>query len=73
MRHNLLMHMLHQPGQIEELALHIHRNACLHTRFHGKTISRTALYMHRSIYIEANCWWHGVRMMPRWIRALRFP
>ncbi|MBS0338927.1 MAG: alpha/beta fold hydrolase [Proteobacteria bacterium] len=41
MRHNLLMHMLHQPEQVDEVALHIHGQACLGTRFHSKTISRT--------------------------------
>jgi len=40
MRHNLLMHMLHQPAAIDELALRIHGDACLKTRFHSKTISR---------------------------------
>lgn len=40
MRHNLLMHMLHQPAAIDELALRIHGDACLRTRFHSKTISR---------------------------------
>lgn len=42
MRHNLLMHMLHQPAAIDELALRIHGEACLGTRFHGKAISRAA-------------------------------
>lgn len=40
MRHNLLMHMLHQPAAIDELALRIHGDACLATCFHSKTISR---------------------------------
>ena len=40
MRHNLLMHMLHDPAAIDEAALQIHGQACLHTRFHSKTISR---------------------------------
>lgn len=40
MRHNLLMHMLHQPAAIDELALRIHGDACMKTRFHSKTISR---------------------------------
>lgn len=40
MRHNLLMHMLHQPAAIDELALRIHGDACLGTRFHSKSISR---------------------------------
>lgn len=42
MRHNLLMHMLHEPGSIDPLALRIHGEACLHTRFHSKTIARSA-------------------------------
>lgn len=41
MRHNLLMHMLHQPEAVDELALRIHWDACLATRFHSKTISRS--------------------------------
>jgi pimeloyl-ACP methyl ester carboxylesterase len=41
MRHNLLMHMLHEPAAIDELALRIHADACLATRFHSKTISRS--------------------------------
>lgn len=40
MRHNLLVHMLHEPAAIDELALRIHGDACLATRFHSKTISR---------------------------------
>lgn len=40
MRHNLLMHMLHQPAAIDALALRIHGDACLGTRFHSRTISR---------------------------------
>ncbi len=41
MHHNLLMHMLHEPAAIDELALRIHGDACLRTRFHSKTISRS--------------------------------
>jgi pimeloyl-ACP methyl ester carboxylesterase len=40
MHHNLLMHMLHDPAAIDEVALRIHGEACLATRFHSKTISR---------------------------------
>ena len=40
MRHNLLMHMLHDPAAVDEQALHIHGQSCLRTRFHSKTISR---------------------------------
>ena len=39
MRHNLLMHMLHDPASVDELALHIHTDACLATRFRSKVIS----------------------------------
>lgn len=41
MRHNLLMHMLHEPAAIDELALRIHGDACLASRFQSKTISRS--------------------------------
>lgn len=41
MRHNLLVHMLHEPAAIDELALRIHEDACLATRFHSKTLSRS--------------------------------
>jgi pimeloyl-ACP methyl ester carboxylesterase len=41
MRHNLAMHMLHTAAQdIDPLALHIHTEACLRTRFRSKEISR---------------------------------
>ncbi len=40
MRHNLGVHMLHDPDRIDELALQLHTQACLNTRFHSKTISR---------------------------------
>ena len=40
MRHNLLMHMLHQQAAIDKQAVRIHGEACLRTRFHSKTISR---------------------------------
>lgn len=38
MRHNLQLHML--ASTADELALHIHGQACLRTRFHSKSISR---------------------------------
>lgn len=41
MRHNLLMHMLHDPAAIDAAALRIHGEACLHTRFHSKSIARS--------------------------------
>ncbi len=42
MRHNLLMHMLHDADSIDALALRIHTEACQNTRFHSKAISRAA-------------------------------
>ena len=42
MRHNLAVHMLHDPAHIDALAVQVHTAACLHTRFHSKTISRSA-------------------------------
>ena len=42
MRHNLAAHMLHDPARIDALALQVHTAACLRTRFHSKTISRSA-------------------------------
>jgi pimeloyl-ACP methyl ester carboxylesterase len=39
MRHNLLMHMLHEPSSVDELALRIHTDACLATRFRSRPIS----------------------------------
>lgn len=41
MRHNLWVHMLHHPEHIDALALHIHTQACVRTRFHSKPISRS--------------------------------
>lgn len=40
MRHNLAMHMLHDPAGIDPLALGIHADACMRTRFHSKPLSR---------------------------------
>lgn len=42
MRHNLQMHMLHDPASIDALALRIHTEACQSTRFHSRSISRAA-------------------------------
>lgn len=42
MRHNLLMHMLHEPSCIDDLALQVHGQSCLAARFHSKKISRAA-------------------------------
>lgn len=41
MRHNLLMHMLHDVRCLDATALTIHTQACLRTRFHSKQISRS--------------------------------
>lgn len=41
MRHNLLMHMLHDPEAAGEAALAIHTAACIETRFRSKPISRS--------------------------------
>ncbi|SFN56392.1 Pimeloyl-ACP methyl ester carboxylesterase [Variovorax sp. OV329] len=73
MRHNLLMHMLHDPAQVDALALHIHGNACLRTRFHSKTVSRkgglsTLLERHRGKLLAA---WgaHDVTLDPGFVMS----
>jgi 2-hydroxy-6-oxonona-2,4-dienedioate hydrolase len=40
LRHNLLAHMLHDAAAVDALALRVHTDACLRTRFHSKRISR---------------------------------
>lgn len=40
MRHNLLAHMLHHEKNLDLLAIEIHTESCLRTRFHSKSISR---------------------------------
>lgn len=40
MRHNLEMHMLHDPGRIDAMALHVHTHSCMRTRFRSKGLSR---------------------------------
>ena len=40
MRHNLLAHMLHDEASVDAMALAIHTEACLRTRFRSKPISR---------------------------------
>lgn len=40
MRHNLLVHMLHHQSSVDDMALQVHGQACLDTRFHSKRISR---------------------------------
>ncbi len=40
MRHNLLMHMLHDEASVDDLALQVHGRACIATRFQSKRISR---------------------------------
>lgn len=42
MRHNLLLHMLHDELAADETALRIHAESCLATRFHSRSISRAA-------------------------------
>lgn len=41
MGHNLWVHMLHHRDSVDALALRIHTEACLRTRFHSKPISRS--------------------------------
>lgn len=38
--HNLAVFMLHEPAAIDALALSVHENSCLRTRFRSKAISR---------------------------------
>lgn len=40
MRHNLLLHMLHDEAAADETALRIHLESCVATRFHSRSISR---------------------------------
>lgn len=42
MRHNLALHMLHDPKAADAQAVRIHTDACLRTRFRSKPISRAA-------------------------------
>lgn len=42
-RHNLQVHMLHAAGAVDALAVQIHTQSCVQTRFHSKPISRSAL------------------------------
>jgi pimeloyl-ACP methyl ester carboxylesterase len=46
MRHNLLMHMLHDEEAVDALALRIHTDACRRTRFRSKEISRASSLAH---------------------------
>jgi len=74
MRHNLLMHMLHEPNALDALdaqALQIHGQSCLRTRFHSKTISRAGaitplLDAHRGALLLA---WgeHDVTLEPAFV------
>ncbi len=41
MRHNLLSQMLHSETNADSLALHVHTQSCLQTRFHSRSISRS--------------------------------
>lgn len=40
MRHNLAMHMLHDPARIDAMAVRVHTDSCLRTTFRSKEISR---------------------------------
>jgi pimeloyl-ACP methyl ester carboxylesterase len=40
MRHNLAMHMLHEPARIDALALQVHIDSCIRTRFRSKGLAR---------------------------------
>lgn len=40
MRHNLAMHMLHDPARIDALALQVHIDSCVRTRFRSKGLAR---------------------------------
>ena len=46
MRHNLMMHMLHDANSLDATALPIHTRACLQTRFYSKRISRSSQLPH---------------------------
>lgn len=41
MRHNLAMHMLHDPARIDALALQVHIDSCIRTRFRSKGLARS--------------------------------
>ena len=41
MRYNLAIHMLHDPARIDALAVQVHTDSCIRTRFRSKTISYT--------------------------------
>lgn len=43
MRHNLAVHLLHDPERIDSLAVEVHTSACVQTRFRSKEISRGAV------------------------------
>ncbi len=45
MRHNLLSQMLYRDESVDELALHIHTQSCVRTRFHSRSISRSKALM----------------------------
>lgn len=40
MRHNLWVHMVHDASRVDDLAMQVHGQSCLATRFHSKWISR---------------------------------
>lgn len=71
MRHNLLVHMLHQPDQVDDLALSIHGLSCQRTRFVSKPISHAgglaqalAHYDDRLLLLFGE---HDVTTDPSWV------
>lgn len=40
MHHNLAMHMVHDPAHIDAMAVRVHTDSCLRTRFRSKEISQ---------------------------------
>jgi pimeloyl-ACP methyl ester carboxylesterase len=45
MRHNLLCQMLHLDASVDAIAVEVHTQSCIHTRFHSRHISRSKLLM----------------------------
>ncbi len=71
MRHNLLIHMLHQPDRVDDLALSIHSLSCQRTRFVSKPISHAgglsqalAHYNDRLLLLFGE---HDVTTDPSWV------
>ena len=51
MRHNLGVHMLHDPASIDAQAVQLHTAACLQTRFHSRAISRRSILRRNNLTI----------------------